>query len=118
MKKLLSELGAQALDNFFMAKELALEESPVMGAYSKQMGLQKLQTEIETFIKLTPHGRFQITARDEKNRQPVILVVTNCPEELVRNDFEITINPTWSMCDFEQLSASKSQRIRVHFVEV
>lgn len=117
MKKLLSKLGAQALDNFFMAKELALEESPAMGVFSKQMGLQKLQAEVETFIKLNPHGRFQIEAADEKNKQPVILVVTNCPEELVRHHYLITINPEWSGAVMEQLSESGAHRIRVHIIE-
>ena len=88
-----------------------------MGVFSKQMGLQKLQTEIETFIKLNPNGRFQIEAVDEKNKQPVILVVTNCPEELVRHHYLISINPSWSSCVMEQLSESKAHKIRVHIVE-
>jgi len=119
MKKIpLSKLGKENLDNFFMSKMLALEEDGSKGVFSRQIGLQTLQNEVEVFIKLHPKSQFELVARDVETGQPSILVLINCSEEEVRNHYKIEINLAWTGCITTQSSESGKYSIRVDTFEL
>jgi len=114
----LSLLTNQMLDNFFVAKTLALEESNLRGAFSKQMHIDNLQSEAKTFIKLHPKGRFIIKAYDEETNEPSMLIITNCPAELVKYDYIIELDPTWTSFRAEQINESGTHKILLRIVSL
>ena len=110
----LSNLGETLLNNFFVSKILALEETDLRGAYSKQMHLDRMQDEISNFIKLHPRGRFHIIAVEERSdKQPVMISLTNCPLEEVEFEYKVQIDPLWTGCIMEQLSDSGEHKIMI-----
>lgn len=110
MKAELTKIGKVALENLFYAKILALEEAvnkgKERGAFSKLNQLQTTESLVEMEIKLRPFGKFRIVAWDEDDK--VELIITNCAEEMVRNDYEIHIDPNYTDFEVRQLAENKT----------
>jgi len=109
----LSKLAGQCLTNLFFGKILSLEETDVKGAFSKQAQLDALHTEIEVFIQTNPRAVFQIKITDDEINDTVTLIINNAPENEIRNNFIIEIDPDWSGFTVNQLSIDGKNKINV-----
>ena len=114
----LSKTANNCLDNFFMTRGLALEEGNVAGAYSKQMALSALLSEVKNWISLKPHGVFKVLTYDEEKGDPIGLILMNCVEESVKFEYEITIAPTWEGFRACQISESGEHKIELLMFEL
>ncbi|HUT79566.1 MAG TPA: hypothetical protein VMZ29_00065 [Candidatus Bathyarchaeia archaeon] len=112
MKAELSKFSKIAVQNLFYSKILALGEDGTKGVLSKVYSINKTDSELQIFINGQPRSRFNIMSEDE-NGEYIKLVVANCPEELVRNEFEIVIDSYWTGFEVSQLSVDKQDKIIV-----
>jgi len=107
----LSNFANVCIENLFLSKTLALEEENMTGVFSKQMQLSSLESKIKNFINLHPNGSFNIRVFDEETEIPVDLVIINCPTEVIRYEYILEIDPSWSDFTAIQLSESKEHKI-------
>ena len=112
MNSKLSKFSRIAVQNLFYSKITALEESELKGVGSKIMLIDEAETELQMFMEKQPRSKFHILSEDE-NGEIMELVVMNCPEEVVRNEFEIKIDPYWVGWEAQQYSIDKQDKLIV-----
>jgi hypothetical protein len=114
----ISETARILLENVFYTKILALEELDDMGAYSEALLVKRAELETKNFIELHPNGRFHVVVEDGKNNDPTVLIITNCSEDDVRNEYEITLDRNYSSILFEQLNESRTHKIKLDIIKL
>ena len=114
----ISDTAQILLENLFYTKVLALEELGEKGAYLEQLRIKRSESEVKTFTRLHPNGRFHIRVEDDKNDDPTILVITNCSEDDVRNEYEITIGRDYNSLLFKQLNESRTHKIKLDIISL
>ena len=117
----LSKFAEQCLDNFFIGKVLALEEQNPRGAFSNQMRLDTLLSEIKTFIELRPSGAFHVRVYDEideNENDPVTLHIMNCARDDVKFEYLIIIDPNWNGYRGDQIDETGDHRVNVKILSL
>lgn len=116
MKTTLTDISKIALENLFYAKILALEQDGAKGSISKINQLDTMLSEIITFIHLHPRARFHISCFGEEDI-PTKLIVVNTTEDLVRNEYDIKINPSWTGFDIFQHGLEGDNVVKIRVLE-